>query len=86
MQSIIDVVRSVIGDALVQGVKLADYTNPDGEQIVRVTIVYNDQVGRPSASAMGQLADQLWQSEVLGGAIPVLVFRSETDSRELEAA
>ena len=57
-----------------------------GERVVQVTVVYDDQVGRPTASEMNRVADELWRSAALEGAVPVLVFRSERDSVGLEAA
>ena len=86
MKTISDLVRRAIKVDLVKDVLHSEHLNFEGERVVQVTVVYDDQVGRPTASEMNRVADELWHSAALGGAVPVLVFRSERDSLGLEAA
>lgn len=88
MVSIEAIVRKVMGDDFIKKVVVQRDVSYDGEPILRIRVVYDDERGDPEASKMIEVTEQLWRLTSQGEEklFPVTDFVSSADDTRQAAA
>ncbi|MBC7141827.1 MAG: hypothetical protein H5U18_06670 [Rhodobacteraceae bacterium] len=76
-----DIVRKHLGVDVVKRVEVLRDVNSDGEEILRIRVVYDQSKGSPSATDMSEITDEIWETSLASGqhAFPITNFISLDD-------
>lgn len=88
MTEIEELVRSILGDDVVQRVEVRPEVNVDNENILVVEVVFDDKNAPLSGEILSMVTDRMWEllSKETDGAFPVTSFISKSDAPEFYAA
>ncbi|MEO1138283.1 MAG: hypothetical protein AAFW87_02395 [Pseudomonadota bacterium] len=88
MSSAEEIIRDLLGSGLIKEVRVEPDQSRDGDEIVRILVVYDERVGEISPDEMTSVTDKIWSvfSRDEGRGFPITSFMSSADAKEFQAA